>query len=229
MQDEIEFLKKILFVNDENVNLTIFDIGANIGEYSMELINLGDSRIKEIHSFEPLPDFYLKLVNNTNSIKKIKAHNFAIDDIDIKKDMYQLCSPNDNGANGMSSFYWRDVFNKYPYLPNVSVKCIKLDNFIQENNFDIIDLIKIDTEGHELNVLKSLSNTLKNQKVKYIQFEYGGCFIDSKITMNDIIQFVKQFNYIVFKIENSNIKIINDFVDDYQHQNYFIMKDNNII
>ena len=50
------------------------------------------------------------------------------------------------------------------------IKIITLDYFIQKNNIQNIDLIKIDTEGYEYNIMKGLSKY--SPKIKMIYFEH---------------------------------------------------------
>lgn len=51
-----------------------------------------------------------------------------------------------------------------------------------------IDFLKIDTEGFELNVLRGFGSELK--RVQWLQFEYGGTYIDSGVTLTEIITFL---------------------------------------
>ena len=53
---------------------------------------------------------------------------------------------------------------------HVKVKTIKLENVFKNKKFNKVDLLKIDTEGHELEVLKGLNKKIK--KIKYILIEF---------------------------------------------------------
>ena len=55
-------------------------------------------------------------------------------------------------------------------LQNAKVKAKKLDQIIKSNNIKIIDLVKIDTEGHELEVLQGMGKSIK--KIRYILIEF---------------------------------------------------------
>ena len=56
------------------------------------------------------------------------------------------------------------------FLKKKIVKTITLDKYLNENKIKNIDLIKIDTEGHEFEILKGLKENIKN--VKTIIFEH---------------------------------------------------------
>ena len=62
------------------------------------------------------------------------------------------------------------------------IKCIKLDNLLKKNKIKKIDLLKIDTEGHELQVMKGLGKYIKNVKYILIEFHISNIYInyDSK-------------------------------------------------
>jgi hypothetical protein len=51
--------------------------------------------------------------------------------------------------------------------------------------------LKIDTEGHELDVLNGALNMIKNKKTQIVTFEFGGCNIDSRTYFQDFYYFFK--------------------------------------
>ena len=58
----------------------------------------------------------------------------------------------------------------------------RLDNYWKDKS-KIIDYIKIDVEGHELDALEGFGDLIK--KVRLIQFEFGGCNIDTRTYFQD--------------------------------------------
>ena len=140
------FLKK--FIHEDAV---IIDIGANIGQFN--LFSRYYLKAKRVYSFEPVKQTftYLKLNNPKYSFqaavsekKKLKLY---IAELSVWTSAY-LSNPTD----------------KVEY-----VKGIKLDSFSPIINEQSIDLIKIDTEGTELDVLKASRLTLR--KARYILLE----------------------------------------------------------
>ena len=61
----------------------------------------------------------------------------------------------------------------------------KIDDYLAENQISYIDLLKLDIEGNELQALKGAEDSLKNGKIKAIQFEFGTCNIDSRTYFRD--------------------------------------------
>lgn len=67
-------------------------------------------------------------------------------------------------------------------------------NKLQRKN---IDLFKLDIEGHELDALKGMGEAINYTNI--IQFEFGGCNIDTKTYFKDFWFFLKKkiLNYFV--------------------------------
>jgi FkbM family methyltransferase len=94
----------------------------------------------------------------------------------------------------------------------------KGEEYINENKVEKIDFLKIDTEGFELHVLKGFGDFLRN--VKYIQFEYGGTFMDNHTKLIDVVDYLRQFYFVDFGyLHPEGIKPIQDFSDHYQYCN----------
>lgn len=53
--------------------------------------------------------------------------------------------------------------------------------------------MKIDTEGSEFDIIKGFSNFLNY--IKIIQFEYGGTYLSNNVKLNDIINYLKKYNF----------------------------------
>ena len=65
---------------------------------------------------------------------------------------------------------------RVPYVKNEKTRLIpvvSLDDFIASKGISKVDLIKIDTEGFEMEVLKGAKRTIENLKPKFIQIEYN--------------------------------------------------------
>ncbi len=169
------------------------DIGANIGTYSKLLINNTSSKV---FSFEPLEDAFReleKLANNQSYKDRLKVYNYAFGESTKKEKLYysntksQLASFLED-ANKLSFVNKKNNFSKI-----VQIK--KLDDFTDVIN---VDLIKIDTEGYEMNVLKGGINFISKKKPKFIQIEFNW---HQLFTNNSLIDFSRELkNYEAFRI-----------------------------
>lgn len=179
-----------------------FDIGSNIGLWSLSNINLCD----KIISIEASPITFSRLVNNCKNDKIIML-NYAVcnnngnDIIFYQADNDVLSTINKDWlANEKSRFY------NYSYR-EISCKTITIDKLIEE--YGLPDLIKIDVEGGEYECIISLS-----QKVKLLCFEWAS-------EVNDItfkcIDYLLNLGYTQYYIQTGDNYIFrpedNDFYD----------------
>ncbi len=136
---------------------SFFDIGSNIGYYSL-IAAKSNPKIKA-HAFEPAlgPKFYLNeniSINQfQNNIKAIdlalsnKTGNidfYEVENVKYKYLKYNLAGEGNAGTKTTSRDFVKNT-----------VKTLTLDNYVKLNDIDNIDLIKIDTEGTEIDILKS--------------------------------------------------------------------------
>jgi Methyltransferase FkbM domain len=78
-----------------------------------------------------------------------------------------------------------------------------VDNYSQYNNIDRIDLLKIDTEGHEMDVLTGSQRMFQSNSIQMVSFEFGGCAIDARKYFQDYYYFFKSINFSLYRITSS--------------------------
>lgn len=162
----------------------------------------------EVHYFDPVEQFISKLkvtCYNTKSFFNV----YGLSDKNEELDYFPGCQ----------SFLNRTLGCKKDFSGNKLVlKVRKAVDYINENNITKIDFLKIDTEGYELNVLKGFEDKLSI--VKVIQFEYGGTYIDAKIKLMDVINYLKSFGFCDFcYLTQKGQQLITDFSDHYHYCN----------
>lgn len=115
----------------------------------------------------------------------------------------------DKKASGEASLYKRQVPGK-TYEMTETIKIITLDNFCVDNNINHIHYLKLDVEGHELSVLKGAKNTFSSAKIDWIQFEFGGCNIDSRTYFRDFFDLLSP-NYNIYRLVRNGLVPINRY------------------
>ena len=80
------------------------------------------------------------------------------------------------------------------YQIKSSLKILSLDYFIEKNNIQNIDLLKIDTEGYEFNVLKGMSKYNHLVKLIYFEHHYDDMIIKD-YKFGDIHQLLKSYGF----------------------------------
>lgn len=179
--------------------LTIFDVGANIGNYAYTLASCFDSN-STIHSFEPSEKTFQIFLKNTQQLKNVRANNFGLSDTETTLELFT----NKDGS-GLASLYSRNL----DYLgismdKSEEIKLTTIDRYCEANNIRKIDFLKIDVEGHELSTLKGARNMLNNKAIDYIQFEFGGTNIDSRVFFRDFFSLLSN-DFRIYRIVKNGL------------------------
>ena len=74
-----------------------------------------------------------------------------------------------------------------------AVDCTTVDAFMDETGINHIDLLKIDTEGHDISVLKGTRRALTERKIGMIRFEVIPAAIATRVTMRDFREILKGY------------------------------------
>ena len=208
--DSISQKKNILNIKKKLGNKfnVMIDVGANIGETVIEFNK--NFEIKKIYSIEPDPNSYKEI--KKNNFQNVDVFNFAASDTEgeaVLKIGYLSSMSTINKIN-YDSFYtkfkslviWILTRKFAIYKNEIEIKKRRLDNFIDDLKINVVDLIKIDTEGHEFDVIKGLGTKISN--VKIILFEHHE---DNSIIKNYTIEDIE--NYFIKKnfIQLSKIKM----------------------
>jgi len=153
-----DLLKSLL--EESGNNEVIFDIGANIGTYSLALAS--KYQRSEIMAFEPNVDMFRKLKKNLlcNVFKNLKIYNIGLSDQNGRMPFYVSSLPEISSFKREGSERWS---GKVKSVKEVEVK--RLDTVV-ENTKNHPDRIKLDVEGHGLKVLKGGQKTLREDKPK---------------------------------------------------------------
>ena len=190
---EEKFIKKI----SDDLFFCI-DIGANIGKYTELLLK---ETAAKVVAFEPLPDAYLDLKKiELKNLDRLKVFNQAIGE---KNEFLELNYASSKSEKASFSDHLEKLsFYDFDNNKKIKMKILTLDTFIEENLDDFnqteIDLIKIDTEGFELEVIKGATKTIKKMSPKYIQLEFNWHQLFKKQNMYSFSEFLK--NYELFQI-----------------------------
>jgi len=158
----------------------VFDVGANRGDYAAEVISRMGSKVV-CHCFEPSRASFELLRERFSNQHNVLLHHFGFGETRTQVLLYT--SP---GRSGLASVYRRrlDHFGLSVH-PTETIQLEVLDDFAQMQNISRIHLLKLDVEGHELSVLKGASRLLAAAGIDFIQFEFGGCNIDSRTYFQD--------------------------------------------
>lgn len=166
------FIRNILVKQKPRV---IFDIGANVGDYSKLLIEHTEATV---HAFEPNPTAFKKLLVLPNRIIK---NNCAV-----------------GAEKTTGTLYFQSDFDRRASLDSrvregneEKVDVTSIATYVRENKITSIDLIKIDTEGYEKEVFKGLGEV----RPKFIQFEFDINHLLTGCTVYELSQMIPEYTF----------------------------------
>jgi FkbM family methyltransferase len=197
---------------------TIFDVGANVGDWAALALSLNPK--VDIHCFEPSHSAFKIL--NSRQLPGAVLNNFGMSSTSGTATLYVF-----SAASGMNSLYRRSGLEEgYGFGPQEQEETIvieTIDRYCQSNGVGVIDYLKLDVEGHEIEVLKGAHEMLATRSLRIIQFEYGGCNIDARVLLKDFFFFLGRYGYFLYKIYPDRIRHFPRYdqrLENFQYQNW---------
>ncbi len=180
------YLKDYLKLNYELKN--VFDVGANVGNYARQFENSKT----EVFCFEPHKETFEELKRNLSVLSNISFNCFGLSDKNSTSYLYDHSS----SGSQQASIFKNVIQDSYSGAPiENEIELLTLDSYIEANSILEICLLKIDTEGNELNVLKGGKRTIDQGLIKIIQFEFNAMNVHSKVFFHDIIKTLPNYNF----------------------------------
>ena len=208
-------LKALVKSNDgDDSRITFFDIGANIGWYSIYFRKLFGNM--KIHAFEPIASTCEEFRKNIllNKAEPIHVNNFGLADKNQTVDFY--VSPSLLAASSLADTFKSDDKIK------IASEIRRLDDYCMENAVQP-DFIKCDVEGAELLVFRGAEETLTEAKplvMTELLRKWSKCF---NYHPNDVIDFFARKNYSCFVISDGRLRPFKTVTDATVETNYFFL------
>lgn len=195
------FSEKKLLQNILNNNSVVIDVGSNIGLFIESLLT--QNKNLKIYSIEPnekLINYQIKKFKQSNNIS---YHQEAISDSSEMRKFYIRNSMSHSSLNKEHFNFDESAISEIK-----TIKTITLIEFISNQKIETIDLLKLDTEGLELDILKSIKSLLLDGKIRYLKVE---------VTFENLEEIMSYVN-------ENNLKIIG-FLNIFHLDNKFNMMD----
>jgi FkbM family methyltransferase len=195
----------------------VFDVGANRGDYSAEIIaSFGCENIR-LYCFEPSITAFGLLNGELSKCQNVKLYNFGFGDKTETVKLYS-CSEGAGSASVINTHY-HNMDNSHIVE---EIELTTLDEFCNTHNIRKIDFMKMDVEGYELNILRGGSKLINSASVDFIQFEFGFPSIESRVFFKDIFSYLSGNYYVYRSLYDGLIEIDHyDYKDElYAIQNF---------
>ena len=190
-----------------------FDVGAHVGQTARALVRYFPQA--RILSFEPMPDTFKALEKNTQSLSRVTAYDIAFGARNETKKMYVY------GDTSTTNSFVPDApfaitFPKPATTRDIEV--ITIDSFAENNRIERIDLLKIDTEGFDIQVLQGATSLFDRRAIRFVYSEFneitkfqgstGGVFLE-------LYEFLTKYDFRLVAIYTDYIK---------PHKNFFSVR-----
>ena len=173
-------LKDILQGKTDSV---VIDVGCNTGEFTEAVFDINPSA--KVIAFD-LHNDLSKILNNKFADRNFTFKNIALSDFNGRASIIK--NSNKDRKAYLSKFMSKNMKD--------SVKVNTLDIFTKSFTNKSIQILKIDTEGHDYKVLVGAKKTLK--EVDLVIFEIMYKILETGIYPDDFIKYLKQFNFCYF-------------------------------
>ena len=188
--------QQILQFSNAGEKVHVIDVGANVGHWSSEMIEVarraGRLEDLDLHAFEPSTYTFSRLsaamAGSTVTLKQM-----ALSDKEGSSTLY-VSTP---GA-GTNSLH----VQRSDLAPSMAeqITTTTLDFYAQKMIAGCPLLLKVDTEGHDLNVLRGARRLFAAHRVMVAQFEYNFRWMDARSFLRDAFDFLKPLNYRIGKL-----------------------------
>ena len=177
-------------------NSTVIDIGAHTGNMSVAYSLFAN----KVFSFEPNPATFEVLAKNSQLNPKIQPFNYAVSDeegaLEFHYSDFGFC----NGGFATRTDFGIGVTGHQ--IP-IDVYAINIEKFLENKEIGEISLIKIDAEGHDKDILKTLTSIIKTHKPTLITEIYDG------LSSNEVEDLLSTIHSLGYRAYDENINKLN--------------------
>lgn len=199
----------------------IFDVGFNDGDYSAQVV--GRKPKCQIFAFDPARS--KATIAKSRFGDRVRFFPIALSDCKAELDFFDY-------ENECSSLIQRADGNRDGAAPiSYKVPVRTLDDFVQEYGIRSIDLLKVDTEGFDLNVISGARKMYVDGQIRITMFEFASGWYSTKRNLLEVVEFLKEFpDYKLYRLFNG---FLVPFVWSPRNENYamgsmFVIKRNDV-
>jgi FkbM family methyltransferase len=170
--------------------LTVFDVGASVGDYSGFLKQLCPQA--QIWAFEPHPETFKRLSVEAaaNGFVAVQA---GLGDRTGGGRLYDYAS----GSGSPHASLYREVIEGIHHSDAIAVEVniTTVDDLLSSGSPATLNLLKVDAEGHELAILKGASKSIAEGKIDVIQFEFNEMNVVSRTFLHDFYEALPRYSF----------------------------------
>jgi len=161
-----------------------------------------------IHAFEPVPEIYEHLLKNTQNKTNIHCYPYALSNKNGTELFYISENPNNPGVASQAGSLHKpkDRLKVSPLIfpRTTTVSTITLPTWAEKHTITHIDLLWLDTQGHELAILQAAQSLLQNIRVIITEVSFIESYYDQP-KLDDLIVWMQEqgFEHVGSDFENT--------------------------
>ena len=199
--------------------LVLLDVGANVGAYTRVLLDQaalleGKGKL-EIHAFEPAQESFESLRRGLSADGRVILNRKAASNLNGTASLFS-----DASRSPLASLHRRDLFARSPSTE--TIETIRLEDYLTSRAIDHVDFLKLDVEGHERAALEGLGTWLSGERIDFVQFEYGGTYLDAGVSLREIYRLFEENGFAVAKVMRNGLDLrsYQPWMENFQYANY---------
>ena len=179
---------------------TVFDIGANVGLYSL-LAAAANSKAS-VHAFEPTPGLVTAMLDH---IELNDFHNISVNPVAVGRASGQgflhFCTGRDDSNEGMNF-----VTGATMQDGDMPIGIVSVDDYCRQEQIEQIDLLKLDIEGGEFDVLLGARDLLRTRAIGCIFLELAEWTANrSGHSTVDVKRLLSEAGYRIYRLSSGGL------------------------
>lgn len=184
---------------------TVFDVGANIGEWTIAFAGQAAGKNPRVYCFEPSAPTFQRLTAAVSAYGNVTPVRSALSNHTGRA--FLKIAGELAGSNSLEPSTSTPVGEE-------PVELITADEFCFQRKIDRIDLLKIDAEGHDMMIIEGARGLLSRKSIGVVQFEYNWRWVKPHKTLLDTFEFFEPLEYQIGKITPRGI----EFYSKWHHE-----------
>jgi FkbM family methyltransferase len=179
----------------------VLDVGANIGYFSALAAGLVGAR-GSVHAFEPLPESFARLRRNLAAFNWAHAHLLAVSDVSGKTSLFSSDRAEEAG--------WATLLPSSEFGSAREVDVVSLDEWMERQQPQHVDFIKLDIEGGEYRALKGAETLLRRYKPVVVAELNAEWLLRDSHNSSDVVDVLRSLEYKTFTFNDGVLAIPNE-------------------
>jgi FkbM family methyltransferase len=199
-------------------SLTLLDVGANVGDWTQQALGCLSRHARQgsVHALEPAPGAHRHLAQRFAGEPRVLVRSLALSDRSGTEPLYVV-----GELAGTNSLVDQQIGSPVP------VAVTRLDDYLLEHAIERVALLKSDTEGLDLAVLRGGLGALGAGRIDAWQFEYNARWIHARAFLRDVFELVATRPYVLGKLFGNGIELFDAWhpeLERYFETNFVLLR-----